>query len=94
MKVKSQDGRFYNVTKVFYEAHTYKKLFMGWNIYGTSAKGRKYLLGTMDTDLEASQVTKEINLLMRKGADTYSVPGYPEDYETEVFIQRLEERFR
>ena len=93
MKIKTQDGdRSYNITKVFFKAHSFQEIFCGWNIYGVSESGRKYLLGTRDTDIEASQITKEIQVLMTKGVKTYSIPQVIEDYEAEAIIEELEGR--
>lgn len=94
MKIRTQDGdRSYNITKVFYEAHSYQEIFLGWNIYGISKSGRKYLLGTRDTAQEAEQIVLEIRKLEEKGASTYAIPALVDDYEAEDFIARLEERF-
>lgn len=94
MKIKSQDGRHYNIVKVYFKAHYYGDLFMGWNIYGESPKGRKYLLGTMDTDIEAHQIVNEIQKLMAKGISTYSIPEPVEEYEAEAIIAELEAKMQ
>lgn len=95
MKIRNQDGdRSYNVSKVYYKGHSFQHIFMGWNIYGVSESGRKYLLGTRDTDLEASQIVKEIQTLMSKGVDKYSIPSVIEDYEAEAIIEELEAKLR
>lgn len=94
MKIRNQDGdRLYNVTEVYYQAHSSEKVFWGWNIYGISKSGRKYLLGTRDTAQEAEQIVLEIRKLMEKGVSTYSIPALVDDYEAEEFIARLEEKF-
>lgn len=94
MKIRNQDGdRSYNIEKVFYKSHSCGKIFMGWNIYGESSSGRKYLLGTTDTDIEAHQIVKEINLLMKKGIKSYAIPELVEEYEAEAIIAGLEEKF-
>lgn len=95
MKIRNQDGdRSYNVTKVFYQAHSCGKIFMGWNIYGESSSGRRYLLGTRDTDLEAHQIVSEINKLMIKGIESYSIPALVEEHEAEAIIAELEAKFQ
>lgn len=95
MKIRNQDGdRSYNVSRVYYKAHSCGKVFMGWNIYGEGSSGRKYLLGTTDTDVEASQITQEINKLMKKGIKSYSIPTLVEEYEAEAIIAELEAKFQ
>ena len=94
MKIRNQDGdRCYNVTEVTYSIQICQGIFMGWNIYGKSEKGRKYLLGTRDTKEEAHQITEEIAALMKKGIESYSIPELIEDIEVEAEISELEARF-
>jgi len=93
MKVLNQDkDRFYNIIKVFYKSHSYQGILFGWNIYGTNANGRNFLLGTRDTEQEALQITNEITALMDKGVDKYSIPELIEDIEIEIEIEKLEGR--
>lgn len=93
MKVLNQDkDRSYNIVKVFYKSQIYQEMLFGWNIYGTNANGRNFLLGTRDTEQEALQITQEITALMEKGIDKYSIPELIEDIDIEIEIEKLEGR--
>ena len=93
MKVLNQDrDRSYNISRAFYKRQDYQGTLLGWNIYGTNANGRNFLLGTRDTEQEALQIVTEIQVLMKKGIDKYSIPELIEEIEIEIEIEKLEGR--
>lgn len=56
--IMTQDNEIYQVTKIWYKKHYFKKgifkrMFVGVNLYGKDVTGEKVLLGTFEDTAEA-----------------------------------------
>jgi len=75
MVIVDQDrGTKFRTGKVYFKEHYAMGCFMGWNIYGKKFLKQPILLGTYDTEEDATQIVSEIYTLKKHGRKKYSMP--------------------